>query len=120
MAPMPTSRTDQAPSAMRGDAVEPLRPADSLLTLLLEQAGRCALCHANLVVPPNAPDELTGVVDRDACTQVVRGLLCHRCHEALALFGADPILLQRAAGYLQVDRTPRARAAAGPRGSVAR
>ena len=116
MAPMPICPTDEAAATGRGGAVERLRPADALLTLLLEQAGRCAVCHTDLVVPPNVPDQLTGVVDRDASTQVVRGLLCHRCHEALALFGADPVLLQRAAGYLQVDRTSHARAAVVQRG----
>lgn len=88
-----------------GRVVEPLRPPEALLVLLVEQQGRCAVCAGELVVPPNAADDLTGVVDRDARSQAVRGLLCHRCHEGLTLFGADAVRLQRAAAYL--DAAPR-------------
>lgn len=80
--------------------VEPLRTPDMLLDLLDKQAGRCAVCTERLVVAPNAPDGLTGVVDRDFLTETVRGLLCRRCHDGLILFSADPVLLQRAAGHL--------------------
>lgn len=77
-----------------------MRARDDLLTLLDEQAGRCAVCADQLVVPPNVPDALTGVVDRDSVTLAVRGLLCRRCHEGLTLFGADLGLVRRAANYL--------------------
>ena len=81
--------------------VEPLRTPSALLELLDRQAGRCAVCAEGLVVAPNAPDALTGVVDRDSLTEAVRGLLCHRCHEGLTLFGGNAELLRRAAGYLR-------------------
>ena len=74
--------------------------AATLMALLSDQGGRCAVCAHDLVVPPNAVDELTGVVDRDAESKVVRGLLCHQCHAALGLFGGNPTVLQRAAEYL--------------------
>jgi hypothetical protein len=80
-------------------ATEPLRTKDAILSLLAAQDGRCPVCDEGLLVPPNAPDELTGVVDRDPRTDAVRALLCRRCHDAMALFGADPGLLGRAARY---------------------
>lgn len=97
------TKGDQTAQAPRLREVEPLRIPAVLLGLLAEQAGRCAVCAEELVVAPNAPDELTGVIDRDSLTQAVRGLLCRRCHDGLTLFGADPALLRRAASYLHVD-----------------
>jgi hypothetical protein len=90
-------------STSRHGSVEPLRVPGPILTLLVEQAGRCAVCADQLVVPPNAADALTGVVDRDSATQAVRGLVCHRCHEGLARFRADPALIRRAAAYLDAE-----------------
>lgn len=90
----------------RAGGGDPLRLPGTLLRLLVDQGGRCAVCADDLVVPPNVPDDLTGVVDRDSLTQTVRGLLCHRCHHGLRLFEADPARLQRAAAYL--DRPSRA------------
>src|SRR3954447_14760409 len=45
----------------RADA-DPLRTPSALLELLDRQAGRCTLCAEGLVVAPNAPDALTGVI----------------------------------------------------------
>src|SRR4051794_37844481 len=92
----------------RADA-DPLRTPSALLELLDRQAGRCTLCAEGLVVAPNAPDALTGVIDRDSLIEAVRGLLRHRCHGGLTLFGGNAELLRRAAGYLRS-----APAAAGP------
>jgi hypothetical protein len=78
---------------------EPLRTKDAILSLLAAQDGRCPVCEEGLLVPPNAPDELTGVVERHPQTDAVRALLCRRCHDAMALFGADPRILGRAARY---------------------
>lgn len=98
----PISETDGGAVQSQGEAwrFEPLRQTGTLRALLREQAGHCALCAEDLVVPPNAVDSLTGVVDRDEETQAVRGLLCRRCDMGLRLFGADPALMQRAAAYL--------------------
>jgi hypothetical protein len=95
------STEDRVPRQRRQQArFEPLRQADALLALLSAQGGRCAVCGEDLVVPPNAADSLTGVVDCDSASDTVRGLLCRRCHTGLTLFGADSTLMQRAAAYL--------------------
>lgn len=88
----------------RDATLEPLRMPGAVLTLLTEQVGLCALCADELVTPPNAPDELTGIVDRDPHTATVRGLLCRRCHEGVSLFGGDPELVQRVLAYLDPGR----------------
>ena len=90
----------------RHGCVEPLRTPESILTLLAQQSGRCAVCADELVIRPNAADALTGVVDRDSATHAVRGLVCHRCHEGLTRFGANPTLLRQAADYLDAEAGP--------------
>jgi hypothetical protein len=59
--------------------------------LLLEQQGRCAICHVE--------DSL--VVDHSHSTGAVRGLLCHACNTALGLMRDDPDVLCTAAAYIE-------------------
>jgi hypothetical protein len=92
-------------SSLATSRLEPLRTSGAILKLLTSQAGCCPVCGTQLVVPPNAPDDLTGIVDRDATTHAARGLVCRRCHAGIAMFGADPSLLSRAADYLAKPMT---------------
>lgn len=86
---------------------DPLHTSAILLQLLADQEGGCAICAEELVVAPNAVDNLTGVVDHDDSTGAVRGLLCHRCHGGIARFGGDPARLRGAAAYLRAGRAGR-------------
>jgi len=65
--------------------------------LLQAQGGRCKLCDTT------ETDSKNGVldVDHDHATGVVRGLLCHRCNWALGILQDDPVLVRRAADYLE-------------------
>lgn len=93
-------RAEPASPPTRALPLDASRLMDTVRMLLVRQANCCAVCAEELVVPPNVADQLTGVVDRDAATLEVRGLLCHRCNAGLALFAADPELVHRAAVYL--------------------
>lgn len=59
--------------------------------MLLAQHGVCAICQ----VAPAAH------VDHDHQTDNVRGLLCFRCNAALGQLGDDPLVLRRAARYVE-------------------
>lgn len=59
--------------------------------MLLSQHGVCAICQ----VAPAAH------VDHDHQTDNVRGLLCFRCNAALGQLGDDPLVLRRAARYVE-------------------
>ena len=59
--------------------------------MLLAQHGVCAICQT-------AP---AAHVDHDHQTEKVRGLLCFRCNAALGQLGDDPLVLRRAARYLE-------------------
>jgi hypothetical protein len=59
--------------------------------MLLAQHGVCAICQ----VAPAAH------VDHDHQTDKVRGLLCFRCNAALGQLGDDPLVLRRAARYVE-------------------
>jgi len=59
--------------------------------MLLSQHGVCAICQT-------AP---AAHVDHDHQTDKVRGLLCFRCNAALGQFGDDPLVLRRAARYVE-------------------
>ena len=63
-------------------------------SMMDSQGGVCVICakgcdtHGHLCV------------DHDHATGEVRGLLCHRCNAGLGYFKDDPILMQRAIGYV--------------------
>lgn len=58
----------------------------------LEQQNRCAICK----------EVKTLCVDHCHKTQIVRGLLCHRCNLALGLFHEDLNLLAEFKKYLEL------------------
>lgn len=73
--------------------------------MLAAQGGRCAICR-------EAPDSRRRhdlAVDHCHETELVRGLLCHRCNVGLGHFNDRPNLLRAAAEYL--DRTAKKRSA---------
>ena len=65
--------------------------------LLAEQGDACAICHRENR-SNGRKDRLA--VDHDHSTDVIRGLLCHRCNTALGLFNDSPNLLAVAIAYL--------------------
>jgi hypothetical protein len=64
---------------------------EDLDAMLLAQHGVCAICQT-------AP---AAHVDHDHQTDKVRGLLCFRCNAALGQLGDDPLVLRRAARYVE-------------------
>ena len=62
--------------------------------MLAAQGGRCAICRR----PPNPKISLH--VDHDHETGAVRGLLCVRCNNGIALFDEDHEVLREIAAYL--------------------
>jgi hypothetical protein len=64
------------------------------------QNHRCAICGVH--ESDNLKKKL--YVDHDHVTLKVRGLLCHLCNSALGKFKDDPVLLRRAAQYLETNR----------------
>lgn len=64
---------------------------EDLAAMLLAQHGVCAICQT-------AP---AAHVDHDHQTNKVRGLLCFRCNAALGQLGDDPLVVRRAARYLE-------------------
>ena len=59
--------------------------------MLLNQDGRCAICHA---------DDCTLCVDHCHESNRVRGLLCSACNTAIGKFNDKPSNLSRAIAYL--------------------
>jgi hypothetical protein len=59
--------------------------------MLLSQHGVCAICQT-------AP---AAHVDHNHQSGTVRGLLCFRCNAALGQLGDDPVVVRRAARYLE-------------------
>ena len=59
--------------------------------MLVAQHGVCAICQTAPAIH----------VDHDHQTDKVRGLLCFRCNAALGQLGDDPLVLRRAARYVE-------------------
>ncbi len=73
-----------------------LRTADGMSVadldaMVLAQHGVCAICQTAPAIH----------VDHDHATGAVRGLLCFRCNAALGQLADDPLVLRRAARYLE-------------------
>ena len=69
--------------------------------LLARQGGGCAICGNDEPAEHGRTGKKFKLsVDHDHATGRVRGLLCQRCNRAIGLLGDDPVLLQRAIGYL--------------------
>ena len=71
-------------------------------TLRKQQNSLCAICGSHESVTRNGvAKNLT--LDHSRRSGDVRGLLCHRCNLGLGHFLDNPILLRRAAAYLEKD-----------------
>lgn len=64
-----------------------------------KQNGLCAICL-------QAVDTKAMAVDHDHVTGTIRGLLCHWCNKGLGQFKDDPVVLERAVGYLNGRSIP--------------
>ena len=71
--------------------------------LLIEQAGRCAICGLREGTANHRGTVFSLSIDHDHQTGMVRGLLCNRCNRAIGLLGDDVALLRRAIEYLVKD-----------------
>lgn len=67
--------------------------AGDFLELLEEQEGKCKLCGDNKGM------EL--FIDHCSITMKVRGLLCCRCNSAIGQLLHDPVLIRKAAQYIE-------------------
>jgi hypothetical protein len=65
--------------------------------MLASQGGVCKLCGS----PPGTGRQKRLHVDHDHKTGKVRGLLCDHCNHALGKMKDDPVLLRKAAAYLE-------------------
>lgn len=66
--------------------------------LLEKQNGLCAICHK----PPTGKHNGARLnVDHDHETGRIRGLLCYHCNNGLGRFSDDPVVLRRAADYVE-------------------
>lgn len=68
---------------------------DDYRELLQKQQGTCAICGQQ------CPSGRQLAVDHDHRTGAVRGLLCGNCNNGLGRFKDSPVLLRRAANYLE-------------------
>ena len=66
--------------------------ANEQLAMIVERHGRCDICGTN-ASPPE--------IDHDHTTGKVRGVLCGIHNRGIGLFRDDPVLLRRAADYLE-------------------
>lgn len=62
-------------------------------SMITKANGVCAICRLKV-------SQLT--VDHDHKTNRVRGMLCHKCNQAIGLFGENVKTMQRAIKYLYV------------------
>jgi hypothetical protein len=67
--------------------------------MLAAQRNTCAIC------PHRFKSTRDAHVDHDHATGRVRGILCTSCNNGLGRFRDDPVLLRRAARYLQPSRS---------------
>ncbi len=65
--------------------------------LLAAQGGGCAICED----PPN--EKISLHIDHDHGTGEIRGLLCVRCNNAIALLRESPDVMRRAIRYVSSD-----------------
>lgn len=75
---------------------------DEFQAILDDQGGVCAICgKLNLVERSNTGDVKHLAVDHDHADGVVRGLLCQNCNLGIGSFFDQPLLLRKAAEYLE-------------------
>ena len=75
---------------------------DEYEQMLEQQGGGCAICED----PPN--EKISLHIDHDHGTGEIRGLLCVRCNNAIALLRESPDILRRAIRYVSSDAKLRA------------
>jgi hypothetical protein len=71
--------------------------ASQYLQMAKEQKNRCAVCRAKVPLD----------IDHDHRTNKARGLLCRKCNTAIGSFQDSPMLLRKAADYLEKYRPKR-------------
>ena len=71
---------------------------DDYERMLKAQGGRCAICRQ----PPNP--KISFHIDHDHQTGKVRGLLCFTCNNGLGQLQDSPVLLRKAAAYVEAGR----------------
>lgn len=69
------------------------------LDLLEKQKGLCAICSNPAGYFLNGKPRALSL-DHDHATGRIRGLLCSKCNFAIGLMQDNPVLLKKAAGYL--------------------
>lgn len=83
------------PNKLAGDRWQKYRITQPQYDALLEdQGGVCAIC---LIRPVKC-------IDHDHVTGKVRGLLCLACNHAIGVFLDDPLVIRRAAAYVESAR----------------
>lgn len=70
---------------------------DEYERMLEQQGGGCAICGD----PPN--EKISLHIDHDHGTGEIRGLLCVRCNNAIALLRESPDIMRRAIRYVTLD-----------------
>ncbi len=81
---------------------------DGYQAILIHQKGLCAICQ-RVLRTTYSPDGRKRKADDDACvdhdhvTGKVRGILCHACNFGVGHLLDDPLLLRKAADYLESD-----------------
>ena len=74
--------------------------------ILDRQDGKCAICRIQF-----GSTKRSFAVDHNHETNEVRGILCHRCNQAIGLLREDPAIIARAISYVQAGgqtvKTPR-------------
>lgn len=64
--------------------------------MMAEQGNACQICRVHI-----SKVKQTFCVDHVHGSKKVRGLLCHACNVSLGLFKDNPVVLRRAADYLE-------------------
>lgn len=72
---------------------------EQYLAMMANQGGRCLLCRA--LPAPDANRWAQLHVDHCHRTGDVRALLCQNCNRGLGMFQEDPVVLRRAANWLE-------------------
>ncbi len=73
---------------------------DQYRALLEKQGGGCAICGAT---DPGRKGDRNFCVDHDHRTGAMRGLLCHRCNQAIGHLKDSPDFCRKAANYLETS-----------------
>lgn len=74
--------------------------------MIVEQGGLCAVCLLPLDLESNYRSKYAPCLDHDHATGKHRAIIHRVCNVALGQFADDPIVLRRAADYLEKHRKP--------------